>query len=76
MGKLGPTLRVAEMTCRGCEKLRSEYYCVEDGNDCDSGYDHHCDAAGGQAIPGSSAKTPDWCPHRSSDRDIDIDDGC
>jgi hypothetical protein len=28
--------------CTGCDYHASEYYCIEDGNDIDSGFNHYC----------------------------------
>lgn len=52
----GPNVRLIMMTsCDGCLHDRSEYYCIEDGNDCDSGFNHFCGALGdkttGDGIP-------------------------
>lgn len=59
--RLGP-LTVITHTCGGCLYHESEYYCVEDGNDVDSGFNHRCSHFGGRRI-GYDDKTPDWCPY-------------
>jgi hypothetical protein len=62
----GPKLVVlVSITCEGCEHLDSQYYYVEDGNDCarDCGFTHHCKKMNGQSVDhGDSWKTPKWCP--------------
>lgn len=58
--KFGPTLRVL-VECHGCTHAISEYYCVEDGNDCDSGFKHYCGHFGRRYV-GLDDKTPEWCP--------------
>jgi hypothetical protein len=30
------------LVCVGCRFDTSEYYCIEDGNDIDSGFNHYC----------------------------------
>jgi hypothetical protein len=60
----GPTVTVIRYAeCRGCVHLHSEYYCVEDGNDVDSGYTHSCahPTNPGRSI-GYMTRTPAWCP--------------
>lgn len=58
------TLRIE---CGRCEYLKSEYYFVEDGNSCDSGFDYWCSHSS-QLIDNkprafsSSYHTPEWCP--------------
>jgi hypothetical protein len=37
----GPKVQII-VTCSGCEYHSNEYYCVEDGNDCDSGFYNYC----------------------------------
>lgn len=73
----GPSVRIhIDVSCSGCRHERSEYYCIEDGNDCDSGFNHYC--TNPQAVAGGSqaardrgvrhithgTETPPWCPFR------------
>lgn len=53
-----------QITCKGCEYLKSKYYFIEDGNSEDSGYDSFCMALDGREISNFDAypDTPDWCP--------------
>jgi hypothetical protein len=66
----GPRLHVVA-TCQGCVYEHSEYYCIEDGNDVDSGHNVYCmnERAPGQRASGGFARvgdtlwtTPTWCP--------------
>lgn len=59
----GPTVKViVDSHCDKCIHASSEYYCVEDGNDCDSGFSHWCGFFGKRRYVGDDDKTPDWCP--------------
>jgi hypothetical protein len=62
----GPHLHVIA-TCQGCVHEHSEHYCIEDGNDVDSGHDVYCmhpASQGGQRrrIGDTTWHTPQWCP--------------
>lgn len=63
----GPAV-LLELSCQGCAFETSEYYCVEDGNDCDSGFNYFCThprapkREEGRMPIGSSTNTPGWCP--------------
>ncbi len=60
----GPSVTV-KRSCWGCKHCHTESYCVEDGNDCDSG--HYVSCAHPHLgkltrIGDTSWNTPDWCP--------------
>jgi hypothetical protein len=64
--RAGP-LVVISRNCTGCTHLESEYFCVEDGNDVDSGHSHYCGHfRPRQYINSYSDRTPDWCPFLAS----------
>jgi hypothetical protein len=72
----GPT-KIVEYSCRGCTHCREEDYCVEDGNDVDSGYEVWCEhpavvgvgAIGDTTIGDTTWTTPDWCPEWANARE-------
>lgn len=47
-----------------CIHSSSEYYCIEDGNDCDSGFNYYCNhpSVGKKKTPAHHGEVPDWCP--------------
>ena len=53
-----------------CIHSSSEYYCIEDGNDCDSGYDYYCNhpSVGRKITPAHHGEVPDWCPCKHDTR--------
>jgi len=69
----GPRLTL-QGSCHGCVYEHSEHYCIEDGNDVDSGHDVYCaneravsaapalSANGLRRIGDTTWQTPDWCP--------------
>ncbi|HSN19771.1 MAG TPA: hypothetical protein VLS49_03790 [Usitatibacter sp.] len=69
----GPRLTLAA-SCHGCVYEHSEYYCIEDGNDIDSGHDVYCSneravssapalgTNGLRRVGDSTWQAPDWCP--------------
>ena len=59
----GPEVQVTH-SCRGCRHLLSEYYSVEDGNDCDWGFNYACALVREPGKPAKldPVKTPKWCP--------------
>ncbi len=69
----GPKLTIAA-TCQGCVYEHTESYCVEDGNDVDSGVNVYCgnDRAVSSAptraknglrhVGDTTWATPAWCP--------------
>lgn len=61
--RVGP-LSTVTLTCTGCIHHSTEYYCVEDGNDVDSGFHHFCGYFGERRHLGNYAsdRTPAWCP--------------
>lgn len=61
MSRQGPMLTVVG-SCRGCEFERSEYYCIEDGNDCDSGYNRSCVHPNATPPGATDGTPPTWCP--------------
>ena len=61
--RAGPKVRiVVEASCEGCKFHRSEYYCVEDGNDVDSGFTHSCDFIASERIRNPGGRPPKECP--------------
>ena len=62
--RFGPKLTVIrDVRCTGCAHLRSEYYCIEDGNDCDSGVNYSCaHFEPPKRTHDEDARTPEWCP--------------
>ena len=61
----GPIVTVSA-NCRGCRFDVAEYYCIEDGNDVDSGFDHYCthDAVRGDKPRAPTNGTPAaLCPY-------------
>jgi hypothetical protein len=68
----GPTVRlVIKTSCEGCRYLRSDYYCIEDGNDVDSGFTHSCLLP---VLPGAppyrpvDGKPPEDCPFLAEEK--------
>lgn len=58
----GPSFTV-KFCCSQCSYFTSEYYCVEDGNSCDSGFDHTCTHASLNKPENTHGyDTPQWCP--------------
>lgn len=69
----GPKLTVTA-SCQGCAHERSEYYCVEDGNDCDSGFHVTCaHPAGRDRVGDFTWNTPEWCPLMTAARGALVD---
>ena len=59
---------IIKRKCDGCKFHSSEYYYIEDGNSCDSGFERFCSHSSA-VNPGQDKKyigetdnTPDWCP--------------
>ncbi len=62
----GPRLTIAA-SCQGCVYEHSEHYCIEDGNDVDSGVNVCCTHPAQPFRPNgrigdTTWKTPEWCP--------------
>jgi hypothetical protein len=48
--------------CDGCKYHSHEYYCVEDGNDCDSGFYNYCSLLHPTTRKDIGERTPKECP--------------
>ncbi len=61
MMRNGPSVTI-QVSCEGCEHLRSSSDTVEDGNDVDTSWFHACSANGILKTIGGYTYTPQWCP--------------
>jgi len=57
----GPTFTL-KVTCTYCDYLESKYYCIEDGNSEDSGFDYTCKKGVDLSNYDYVRITPQTCP--------------
>ncbi len=58
----GPNKRTTvTISCGDCPRLKSEKWSIEDGNDYDWGFDHHCGMRGGALVDAFQLRAED-CP--------------
>ena len=61
----GPQIKLKiDVSCSSCQYHESKYWCVENGNDFNSGFNHFCHFGKsflGPKLIGDTAQTPDWC---------------
>lgn len=70
---IGPHKTVIH-SCFECKYCHSDYYCIEDGNDCDSGHTltcRHPDTLN-RYIGDSNWTTPNWCTYLTKIRQLEI----